>query len=77
MLKDFIVIDIETMPNVEVLPLLPEPKISKVLKDAAKIEAATETAKAIKKGKKEKAVVVEPVVAEAPVATSTDETTNG
>lgn len=33
-------IDIETMPNMEVVHLLPEPKISAALKDPAKIELA-------------------------------------
>lgn len=39
-------IDIETAPNAEAIPFLPEPKISKVLKDPAKIAAAKEEARA-------------------------------
>jgi predicted PolB exonuclease-like 3'-5' exonuclease len=39
-------LDIETIPNTDMIPLLPEPEISKVLKDPAKIAAAQATAKA-------------------------------
>jgi len=40
-----IALDIETIPNTTMIPLLPEPKISKTLKDPAKIEAAQASAK--------------------------------
>lgn len=39
-------LDIETAPNSEAIPFLPEPKISKSLKDPAKIAAAQAEAKA-------------------------------
>jgi predicted PolB exonuclease-like 3'-5' exonuclease len=41
-----IALDIETIPNVDAIPFLPEPKISKTLKDPAKIAAAQAEAKA-------------------------------
>ncbi len=44
-MKKQIVIDIETMPNFDVVHLLPEPKIDSRLKDSAKIEEARKDAK--------------------------------
>ncbi len=41
-----IALDIETIPNTDAIPFLPEPKISKTLKDPAKIAAAQIEAKA-------------------------------
>lgn len=38
-------LDIETIPNTDCIPFLPEPEISKVLKDPAKIAAAKSEAK--------------------------------
>ncbi len=43
--KDYLVIDIETMPDLGKVDMLPEPSISKVLKDEAKIAIAKEEAR--------------------------------
>ena len=42
--KDYLVIDIETMPDLSKVDMLPEPSISKVLKDPIKIKEAQENA---------------------------------